>query len=159
MVVRKGRRARAALAGLVLALLLALTANAHDGATGVVKERMQAMDAMAKSMKTVAPMIRGQAPLIGETAAAAARAIQTGAGEHLLRLFPAGSLSPPSDAKAEIWQDWARFEALANELADAAGRLEEAAKPGADNGAMTAAFKGVGAVCAACHKQFRAKKR
>jgi len=50
---RNHRRARAALAGLALALLLAPPANAHDGATGVVKERMQAMDAMAKSMKTV----------------------------------------------------------------------------------------------------------
>jgi cytochrome c556 len=156
---RNHRRARAALAGLALALLLAPPANAHDGATGVIKERMQAMDAMAKSMKTVGPMIRGQVSLDHEKAAAAARTIAAGAGEHLLRLFPAGSLMPPSDAKAEIWDDWARFEALANELADAAGRMEETAKDGADSTGMAAAFKGVGGVCADCHKEFRAKKR
>jgi cytochrome c556 len=107
---RNHRRARAALAGLALALLLAPPANAHDGATGVVKERMQAMDAMAKSMKTVGPMIRGQVSLDHEKAAAA-------------------------------------------------GRMEETAKDGADSTGMAAAFKGVGGVCADCHKEFRAKKR
>lgn len=87
-----------------------------------------------------------------------ASAAHDDADEPLLRLFPAGSLAPPSDARAKAWQGWARFEALATELADTAGRLEAATGTGAASGALAAAFKGVAQTCATCHKLFRAKK-
>ena len=46
---------------IVAAVLIAgtaVTAFAHSGATGIVKERMDAMLAMGKAVKTVAPMMR-----------------------------------------------------------------------------------------------------
>ena len=39
----------------------AVAALAHSGATGVVKDRMEAMKAMGDAVKTVTPMMRGEA--------------------------------------------------------------------------------------------------
>lgn len=41
-------------------LFSALNANAHTGATGVVKQRMDAMSGMADAMKSMASVVKGK---------------------------------------------------------------------------------------------------
>ena len=118
---------------IVAAVLIAgtaVTAFAHSGATGIVKERMDAMLAMGKAVKTVAPMMRGETAYDAETVRDAARLFQQHAGESMTKLFPEGTGGMPSEAKDEVWTDWERFAALASQLEEYSEGLERAA----DNG-------------------------
>lgn len=114
----------------VLIAGIAATAYAHGGATGIVKERMDAMAAMGKAVKTVAPMMRGETAYDAETVRDAARLFQQHAGESMTNLFPEGTGGMPSEAKDEVWTDWERFAALASQLEEYSEGLERAA----DNG-------------------------
>jgi cytochrome c556 len=59
-----------------------------------------------------------------------------------------------TDAKPEIWQDWAKFESKIADFEKAARNLETAAK-GSDPAAVGAAMKALGKSCGGCHKSFR----
>lgn len=91
-------------------------ASAHGGATGVVKERMDAMEAMKDSMKTVSDMFKGKTKYDAEQVKQSAKVIQIHSGEALTSLFPEGSLKHPSEAKTEIWKEWDKFSKLAEHL-------------------------------------------
>lgn len=99
------------------------TAHAHDGAMGVIKERMDHMKVLGKSMKALAPFIQGKVAFDQVEIARLAKEIDAHSGETLTKLFPKDSLGAPSEARAEIWQKWSRFEALAQELKDQAQTL------------------------------------
>ena len=59
---------------------------AHDGATGVIKQRMDMMGEIAKAMKSIGQMIKGEQAYNSEVATAAAREIEKHS-EGLLQLF------------------------------------------------------------------------
>ena len=102
--------------GAVALSALSAVAAAHDGATGVVMERMMGMSAMKTIMAEVAPMMQGSAPYDGATVQETAFSLQTHAGETMTGLFPQGEIPAASFAKPEIWTDWERFAALSEEL-------------------------------------------
>lgn len=105
--------------GLVLVLVLSGVsglAHAHGGASGVVKERMELMKEMKQSVKTLSAMFRGQTDYDADAVASAAKTLEKNSGSELTELFPEGSLHKPSEAKPEIWQEWDRFSALADQL-------------------------------------------
>ena len=86
-------------------------AFAHSGAKGIVKERMDMMSDIGKSMKTIGTMLRN-GEFDPETAKQAALVIQ----EHAARipdLFPDGSINGPSEALPSIWTNWEEFVAAA----------------------------------------------
>ena len=60
-----------------------------------------------------------------------------------------------SEAKADIWEDFAGFEATAMKLMDASASAANAAAQGA--GAFTAAFNDMTKVCKDCHQTYREK--
>ena len=91
---------------------------------------MDAMLAMGKAIKTVAPMMRGETAYYAGTVSDAARLFQQHAGESMTKLFPEGTGGMPSEAKDEVWTDWDRFAALASQLEEYSEGLERAA----DNG-------------------------
>ena len=163
-----------------------LAAAAHEGATGIVKERMLAMEDIGAAMKEITAMLRGQKTYDAARLAERARYIRDRSGDALTRLFPKGSLHGPSEAAPEIWQRWDRFEALARDLGAKAERLAAAAETSGDqarpgrapgegsghapptsrDGAATlaaewpmAAFANLAKSCAACHREFRIKER
>ncbi len=88
------------------------------------------MLAMGKAVKTVAPMMRGETAYDANTVRDAARLFQQHAGESMTNLFPEGTGGMPSEAKDEVWTEWDRFAALANQLEEYSEGLERAA----DNG-------------------------
>lgn len=120
---------RSLFAGLVIASLTA-TAWAHSGATGIVKERMDAMKDMGEAIKRLKPIMSGDAPYDAATVREAARIIRAQGGTAMTEKFPEGSTEHPSEARAEIWRDWPEFEALARQMAEAAHGLELAAENG-----------------------------
>ena len=132
---------------------------AHEGASGVIKQRMDAMEVMAKAMKTVGGMVRGKAGYDAATAMASARAIGAHSGIVMTKLFPNGSLHPPSEAKPDIWRDWAKFEQEARDLGVAAKDFEATIVAGQDVPApMRTAFHRLSRNCVSCHESFRQKK-
>jgi len=87
-----------ALCGLAIAAAC-LPSMAHDHATGVVKERMDMMEAMAKRLKSIRERIGGKRDLAAIKADAEAIASHA---PHLVHLFPPGSTQKPTDARATI---------------------------------------------------------
>ncbi|WP_421880422.1 c-type cytochrome [Pacificispira sp.] len=126
------------LAAVVATGLAGGTAFAHSGATGVVKERMDAMMSMGKSMKAVAAMMRGEVAYDADAVREAAALIKQHSGDAMTELFPEGSTGHPSEAKPEIWSKWDEFSDLAGRLAVYADGLALAADNGmmADQGGM-----------------------
>ena len=141
-------------AGFVLAACATL-ALAHEGATGVVKERMDLMDRQKDDMKIIGDMAKGNTPFDASKAAEAARDIGVTA-KKIHELFPEGSLDKESEALPAIWKEWDRFTRNAEDLDRVANELAAALDDG--NADWTGAFKKVSDACKACHQDFRAKK-
>lgn len=128
--------------------------DAHSGATGIVKERMDLMKGLGDELKGLARVFKGEEAYDAARVAAAARRIEEGSGDHMLRLFPAGSTQHPSEARNAIWRDWAEFEAAAEDLGTRAAALAAVAGNGPD--AARTAFAALAQSCKACHQDFKA---
>jgi len=136
--------------GTAIALSVSLSSGvvmAHGGASGIVMERMDLMKEMKTSMKSMSAMFSGKAEYDEAVVKEAARAIERNSGEAMTKLFPEGSLHGPTEAKPEIWQEWDRFAALADQLKRYGAALEKAADNGmASSGGAPAAMMGSGAM-------------
>jgi cytochrome c556 len=131
-------------------------ANAHGGATGVVKERMMLMEDIGKAMKQISAMFKGKATYNGPEVARLSAVIKERGSDHLTKLFPAGSLDAPTEALPAIWDQWDRFGVMARQLTDAAKGLENAAT--AERPQAMQAFAALAKTCSTCHTDFRKKK-
>lgn len=102
---------------------LSAAAFAHSGATGVVKERMDAMKSMGDAIKRIQPMMSGEAGYDEAAVREVARAIAAEAGKAMTGKFPEGSNEHPSETLPRTWEEWDRFTALATQLETAAQGL------------------------------------
>ncbi|MGH7319969.1 MAG: c-type cytochrome [Candidatus Rokuibacteriota bacterium] len=76
-------------------------------------------------------------------------------GMHIPSLFPPGSRTDKSNAKPEIWDKWAEFEAAAKNLQTQAEKLRDTART-KDAQATEAIMKDFGReTCGKCHTPFR----
>ena len=78
--------------------------------------------------------------------------------DQILELFPKGSTSEKSRAKAEIWDKWDEFSKEPGKVKKAAQALSDAAKA-KDEADVNAKLKALGDACASCHKSFRAPRK
>ena len=101
--------------------------SAHDGATGVVKERMDLMKGIGDAMKRLAAMFQGEADYDADAVREAAETIRARGGAHMTALFPEDSLHKPSEALPTVWEDWAAFERYAKDLETFSAALAAAA--------------------------------
>lgn len=69
-------------------------------------------------------------------------------------LFPEGTSTGKTDAKPEIWENWADFESRAAESQQAAQALLDAVQSG-DGAVIDARFGELTDTCKACHRPFR----
>lgn len=127
----------------IVASISAGVALAHNGATGIVKERMDGMAAMQDAVKAITPIMRGQANYDADAVRLFAKSVEVHSGDAMTKLFPEGSGGKPSEAKEEVWTDWEGFETLAmnlqvlgNALAMAADNGLAAQAAGGSNGSM-----------------------
>ena len=139
-----------ALAGLFL-LTVAFQAFAQDG---VIKERRALMKGNSKANKAIKKALKKKDYT---TVEAKAKAIAA-AMDKLPDLFPKGTTSEKSRAKAAIWEKWDKFDekriamkTAAEELAGAAGAM--------DGDKVASLVKGFGKKCGSCHRSFRKKKK
>jgi cytochrome c556 len=74
---------------------------------------------------------------------------------HIPALFPPGSATDKSNAKPEIWEKWADFQAAAQNLEAMAVKLRDASRA-KDGAAVEATVKEFGPkACGTCHTPFR----
>lgn len=123
-------KSRKIVIGALMASSLGVAALAHSGATGVVKDRMQAMKEMQQAVKSVTPMMSGAATYDAAALRRAAEVFRRHSGAALTAKFPKGSAGAPSEALPAIWQDWDRFADLADTLGEMAEGLSRAAGNG-----------------------------
>lgn len=109
---------------------LSAAAFAHSGATGVVKERMNAMKSMGDAIKRIKPMMSGEAGYDESAVREAAQSIAAEAGKAMTGKFPEGSTEHPSETLPRTWEEWDRFTTLATQLETAAQGLALAAGNG-----------------------------
>jgi len=134
--------------------LIPLISPAHEGAMGIVKDRMDAMTEAGRAMKDAGERIRSGRSLAevkddARTIAAVASRIAS--------LFPPGSDQRPTEARPEIWTRWDDFTARAQALErESAGFVTDAGA--GDRDAIAGRFRTVGRACADCHDQYRIKK-
>ena len=147
------RRISGTIAATAAAFACALPAASHEHATGVVKERMELMEAMGKRMKAINSRIKTKQQLAAIKDDA--RAIAASA-PHIAHLFPPGSTQHPTEAKAAIWQNFADFERIANALEAASKKLAETDI--AEFGALSDQARAVSKTCGECHERYRAKR-
>jgi cytochrome c556 len=140
-------------------------AHAHDGATGIVKERMELMEDLGKSMKSFSRIIKGRDKYDAGKLLGIARQLKLHGGGSLTQLFSSGSLMKPSNAILEIWQDWDQFSELAETLRREANQLEKDLLSKSNGSiqensiATKQSFKKIARTCSSCHRDFRKKKK
>ena len=127
---------------------------AHDHATGVVKERMDMMEVMAKRLKAIRERIEGKRELAAIKADAAAIASHA---PHLVHLFPPGSTQKPTGARGTLWQNWSDFERKATALEAESKQLMNTSADAV--AALSMQARVVTETCGACHEKYRTKRR
>ncbi len=117
--------------------------------------RQASFKTMGAAMRTLTRQLRDGEPSRPEIAKAA-QAIASASREQL-HLFPAGSGASagiPTSALPAVWTQRKAFDAQMARLVQETGKLAATSK-GGDLAAIQAQVKATGAVCSACHRQFR----
>jgi cytochrome c556 len=134
----------------VLTLSIASATVAHDGASGAVKVRMDAMEAVGDALKRL--NLRTRSQQVSAEQAQQAVAIIRNVAVNTPKLFEEKDTSHPSEAKPEIWTNWNDFVARSKQLAAATDKLERTVD---DQVALQAAIREVGEICSGCHRRYR----
>jgi cytochrome c556 len=138
---------------LPLGLVSAARAEQHDSPR--VKYRQTLMSIIGSNMGAMGDIMKNQLDLPGHVANHAGQMAQSA---RLIALaFEQNVSTTSTDAKPEIWQDWAKFEKAIATFEKAARNLEATAA-GSDQAAVGPAMKALGKSCGGCHKQFRKPK-
>jgi len=137
-------------------LLAAGTAAAHEGATGVVAQRMDAMKQMGQHMKALGNMLAGKTAFDQATAKRLAETMHEHC-EHVMHMFPPGSDGHHTEATPAVWNRQAEFNERMRRFDAAVEELVAAAASG-DKTQLETEFKAVGQECSGCHDDFRRKK-
>ncbi|NKB52251.1 MAG: hypothetical protein GKR97_08520 [Rhizobiaceae bacterium] len=134
-------------------------AFAHGGATGIVKQRMDSMMVMGKSLDAVADMFKGKTKYDPQLIATSADELRKHAIE-IEAMFPDTPDSRKgraTEALPEIWERNNEFLSIAAQLAADATELKNAALMG-NQQAVRKVFGNVAKTCSACHRDFRKSK-
>ena len=105
-------------------ILIVGSAFAHSGASGIVKERMDNMKAIAGQMKVLGDMMKGEATFDHQAAKQATEALLEHAS-HVAKVFERRNLDHPTEALPLIWEDWEGFTAIAAEMERDVARLND----------------------------------
>ena len=130
--------------------LVGTVAIAKEGVKDpIVKARQDLMATQGMNMKVLGGMAGGKVPFDAAAAEAAKAAIVATSTEIGAKFKPQAT-DPVTEAKPEIWTNWADFEAKAMALNAAATALDTSSLEG-----VQAGMEGLGGACGACHKAYR----
>ena len=144
---------------LAIGLAFVLTCSAafaHQGATGVVKIRMDAMGAIGNNMKSIAQMLTGKTAFdkaIPRTKAGEIAALAKKFPDH----FAKKTIDKPSEASPAIWKSPDKFRQISNDLADHAESFASLVMKASSSADLEQEFAKMGDTCKQCHEAFRVK--
>jgi cytochrome c556 len=140
---------------MLCALAIALPTGvllAHDGVTGIVKERHDAMKSMGRSLKALKTTLdAGRAPDRAELQAIS-KQLAKPAGARLLALFPKDGPRHKSEALPLIWTEW---ESFSRSAMDMEARAVSLAAARADISVLRSQLRAIAGICKDCHDRFR----
>ena len=131
-------------------LLLTVSAFAHKGASGIVKERRDNFKASQMALKQVLAASKRND---FETIVPLANKMKNWA-EIMPTKFPSGSDESPSEASPAIWTDFEGFKSAAKENFEAARFLEVSALNG-DAKAQAKSINQLAGTCKSYHQSYR----
>ena len=120
-----------------------------------VKYRQTLMSNVGSNMGAIGDILKNGLMLPGHVAVHAS--LLADSAQLIGPAFKKNVATEMTDAKAEIWEDWAKFEKAIADFEKAA-RDMAAAADGGDGAAIGAAVKALGKSCGGCHKPFRKPK-
>ena len=123
---------------------------AHEGATGVIKERMDKFKMSKKMMQTIHKSIQNED---FETIEKSATTLHNWSKE-MIKYFPEGSDGAPSEASADIWLDPEGFKKAVNNFELASLKLINNSKE-KDFDKTVDSFRSLAGTCKGCHQKFR----
>lgn len=142
-----------ALAALVVALGLVVSAGAETKPENNFKHRHAVMDAMKGHVSAISLLAFNQVPDEGTFLIEHASALAA-LGRELPYVFPEGSRVEDSHALPAIWENPDKFAAAVDRATSAMAELDQAVRAD-DRRAIAGAFKNVGDACKGCHEDFR----
>ena len=160
----KHNRLRSVMLGLGVMLVVSQPI-AHTGASGIVKERMDAMGVLGDHARVVGDMLKGKTAFDADAIETAAAAFVMH-GEQITGLFPDTEESRSgarTEALPAIWTEWDDFVALATRFTEDSRALAAIAtelNPGEQSideksRAVRTAFFRASKSCSGCHERFR----
>lgn len=144
----------------ILTSILVGVVYAHSGATGIVKERMDAMKDMGDQSKIVADMFKGKSAFDKNTLLSTTDSFIKHGGE-MAELFPDTTESRQgamTEALPKIWEEWDEFSEKVSEFEELSRTLKSTAESTDDVGELRKAFFKTTKSCSGCHKRFRKPK-
>ena len=142
-----------------LALALAPVSNVgaddHEEGQAQIEYRQKVMSAIGTNMGAIGDILKNRLDVPGAVANHAGQ--MADAAALIAPAFKKQLSAGATDAKPEIWADWAKFEEAIAGFEEAARNLASAAN-GSDPSAVGPAMRGLGKSCGGCHKPFRKPK-
>ncbi len=139
--------------GVLFGAAIAALSTQAFGQADVIEKRQKAMKSQSAAVKEIKAAVESK-----DYATVEAKAKDIiGISAQIPSLFPKGSTSGKTKAKAEIWEKNDVFVKDAKALNKAASELAAAAKA-CNDGDVAVKLKAVGETCTSCHKEFRASK-
>lgn len=136
---------------LLIANIVSLTPLfAHEGAKGIVKERMDKFKMSKKMMQTIHKSIQNEDFVTIEKSATTLH----NWSKEMIKYFPEGSDAPPSEASANIWLDPDGFKKAVNNFELASLKLINNSKE-KDFDKTVDSFRSLAGTCKGCHQKFR----
>jgi len=123
---------------------------AHEGAKGIVKERMIKFKTSKKLMKKINKGLQNQNFKVIERSAEAILIWS----KEMSKYFPEGSNNSPSEASSDIWNDPEGFKKAINNFQLASLELITQSKTN-DMDQTISAFRSLAGTCKGCHQKFR----
>ena len=143
-----------------LVVITSTGVNAHMGASGIVKQRMDAMSEMGDAMKAMGDMVKGKQAFVPETITGYAEVLEKHSGT-LLDYFPDTDESrhgKETEALPKIWESWERFEELSNKFVMSVSELKKGAANGLDKRSFRILYSKTAKSCSSCHDDYRRPK-
>ena len=139
----------------LITLTLAWTPAALAGPTeDAIEYRQAVMGVYSFNAGQMADMAKGKIPFDAAAFQILAKDLSAAASLDVLAGFPEDSVSDDSDAKDEIWLNWADFESKLEDLRTQSAKLAEVAA-GGDEAAMKAQLDETRGTCKACHDDYK----
>jgi cytochrome c556 len=146
-------KAAAFATALLFATVPAPPAEAQVKPADAIRYRQSAYQVLAWNFMPMSAMARGKLPFDARKFGMHAERVALLAPQ-LLEGFTVGSHVGDTEAKPEIWANWADFQKKMKTLESEARKLAESCKA-ADEAAIKVQFGRVGAACKACHDQYK----